>query len=145
MQTVLRTSRIQRVKVIQLFCVLILHNHGWDCCPAGFSYKLQHCQWMSAFIMVIGRRGHSSIGCGLYMEERTAAVVGPPSHKLSPNTGGPPSYSTRFSEMAPLACCFPNFSQEDEGVTIHCTMPLPMSINFSRVLECKHSFHAHFK
>ena len=27
----------------------------------------------------------------------------------------------------------------------HCTMRLPMSIDISEVLKCKHSFHAHFK
>ena len=31
------------------------------------------------------------------------------------------------------------------GYPGHCTMRLPMSIDISEVLKCKHSFHAHFK
>ena len=72
---------------------------------AALRVSLTNCSIASEWVLSswsLEEEHKSSIGCGLYMEERTAAVVGPPSHKLSPNTGGPPSYSTRFSEMAPL-------------------------------------------
>ena len=50
-----------------------------------------------------------------------------------------------------LPFCICGLAVSGESVCIaclsshHCTMCLPMSIDISEVLKCKHSFHAHFK
>ena len=40
---------------------------------------------------------------------------------------------------------FENVHSRRPQIKNHCTMRLPMSIDISEVLKCKHSFHAHFK